>query len=497
MNAPRFLALLCILPLLAGCAGGWRGGAVPAEWADTGGSAVAAAAPAAAPAAKATNAKATHATASGAVFVWAGEGNSVAVAGEFNSWNTSADPMQKQGDGTWSLTKTLPAGKYQYKFVVDGSNWKPDPDAPETADDGYGGKNSVVVVGGTGTAAAPAAAAPAAKPAAATATGTGPAVTANGVVFKYTGGGNTVNLAGEFNSWSTSADPMQKQADGSFTLTKSLPAGKYQYKFVVDGGTWKEDPNAKEFADDGYGGKNAVVVVGEGAAAAPAAAAAAPAAKPAATGTAPAVTANGVVFKYTGGGNTVNLAGEFNSWSTSADPMQKQADGSFTLTKSLPAGKYQYKFVVDGGTWKEDPNAKEFVDDGYGGKNSLVVVGDGAAAAAPAAAAAAAAPAGAIKPLAAGAHPTPPQPTANGVVFTYAGPAKTGVALCGDFNNWATTADPMTQQPDGTWTVTRKLAAGTYGYKFLVDGSNWKQDEGNPQAKDDGFGGKNSVVTVK
>jgi hypothetical protein len=152
--------------------------------------------------------------------------------------------------------------------------------------------------------------------------------------------------------------------------------------------------------------------------------------------------------------------------------------------------------VVDGSNWKEDPNAKETVDDGYGGKNAIVVVG-GSAAPAAAAPAASAAPASALKPLAPGAKPAAPRFTPAGVVFTFAGTARTGVALCGDFNAWATTADRMTQRSDGTWTITRKLDKGTYGYKFLVDGAAWKQDEGNPQSQDDGFGGKNSVVTVK
>ncbi len=367
----RFLSAIVLLPLLAGCAGGWRGGAPPAEWSDTPGAATAAAGPAGT--AAVANAGGTHATADGAVFVWKGEGASVSVAGEFNAWSTSADALQKQADGTWRLAKKLAPGKYAYKFVVDGGNWKPDPTVTEGVDDGFGGKNSLVVVG----AAAPAAAAPAAPPA----KGAAPAATAGGVVFRYSGPANTVNLAGEFNSWSTSADALTKAADGTFTITKALPAGRYAYKFVVDGGTWKEDPNAAEFVDDGYGGKNSVVVVGEGAAA--------PAAKPAA----------------------------------------------------------------------------------------------------PAAAA--------VKALAPGAKPRAPEVTSAGVVFTYAGPAKSSVALCGDFNAWATTADRMTQAADGTWTVTRKLAAGTYAYKFLVDGSGWKTDEGNPQSKDDGFGGKNSIVVVK
>ena len=389
MRFARHFTLLVLLPLLTGCAGGWRGGSAPAEWASA---ATTAAAPAAkattlAPAAKAiastTDAKATHGTADGAVFVWTGEGATVNVAGEFNAWSMSADPMLKQADGSFTLVRKLAPGKYQYKFVVDGANWKSDPNAAVTADDGYGGKNAVVVVGGD----AAAAAAPVAQAApAATSAGAGPAVTGDAVTFKWTGGGGTVNLAGEFNSWSTSADPMQKQADGSFTLARKLAPGKYQYKFVVDGTNWKEDPNAKETADDGYGGKNAVVVVG-------------------------------------------GAAG----------------------TAAAPAAQ----------------------------------------------AAAAPAPASAVKPLAPDAKARAPQVTAAGVVFTYAGIARTSVALCGDFNSWAPAADAMTQQADGTWTITRKLAPGTYGYKFLVDGASWKQDGGNPEGKDDGFGGKNSVVTVK
>ncbi|MFN8588950.1 MAG: hypothetical protein U0704_14250 [Candidatus Eisenbacteria bacterium] len=466
----RTLCALLLTTALSGCAGGWRGGVAPAAW-DT-----AAPVAAAAPAAKAkANGKATAVTESGVQFVYAGEASSVNVAGEFNSWSTSADPMQKQANGTWTLTKALAPGRYQYKFVLNGGDWKADDNAPEFADDGYGGKNSLVVVTGAAVAAA------AAKPAAAG----GPAVSGDGVTFRYTGTGGSVNVAGEFNSWSTSADPMKKQADGTWTLTKALAPGRYQYKFVVDGTNWKQDDAAAEFVDDGYGGKNSLVVVGGTAAAAPAAPAAA---------AAPAASGDGVTFRYKGPGGSVNLAGEFNSWSTSADPMKKQADGTWTLTKALAPGRYPYKFVVDGTNWKSDDAATEFVDDGYGGKNSVVVVGGGAAAAP---AASAARPAGAVKPLAAGVKPQAPRVTAAGVVFTFAGSARTGVSVCGDFNSWGVTVNKMTQNADGSWTATVKMPPGSYAYKFLVDGTTWKQDEGNPATADDGFGGKNSIIVVK
>ena len=309
---------------------------------------------------------------------------------------------------------------------------------------------------------------------------------ADGMVFKYVGAGNTVHLAGEFNAWSTSADPLIKGADGTWTITKKLAAGRYPYKFVIDGGTWKDDPSAKESVDDGFGGKNSIAVVGAGAAAA--AATPAMAAQPAAAA-APAAAGDGLVFKYVGAGNTVHLAGEFNAWSTSADPLIKGADGTWTITKKLAAGRYPYKFVIDGGTWKDDPSAKESVDDGFGGKNSIAVVGGSGAGAA-------SAPAAAVAARAVTGKPKPPVVTADGVRFTFSGAARS-VALCGSFNDWAPVADPMTQQTDGTWTITKKLKPGSHTYKFLVDGSQWKPDEANAATGDDGFGGKNSILVVK
>ncbi len=315
------------------------------------------------------------------------------------------------------------------------------------------------------------------------------AVAGDGARFVYKGEAKSVNVAGEFNAWNTSADALTKQADGSWLLVKKLDPGKYAYKFVIDGGTWKADDLAAETADDGYGGKNSVVVVGgaAGAAAAAASVTVAPAKAVAAPAAAGAATGAGARFVYKGEAKSVNAAGEFNAWNTSADALTKQADGSWLLVKKLDPGKYAYKFVIDGGTWKADDNATETIDDGYGGKNSVVVVG-GTAGAVTAAAAAAA-----NTVIGKGAAPVV---TADGVRFTYAG-AATQVNLAGDFNSWSTTSDALKVQADGTWTLTRKIAAGTYGYKFLVNGKTWKQDESNPEAKDDGFGGKNSIVTIK
>ena len=70
----------------------------------------------------------------------------------------------------------------------------------------------------------------------------------------------------------------------------------------------------------------------------------------------------------------VNLAGEFNGWSPTASPLRKRSSGEWAITLQLKPGRYQYKFIVDG-KWIPDPENPMQQDDTYGGKNSVVVVG--------------------------------------------------------------------------------------------------------------------------
>lgn len=70
----------------------------------------------------------------------------VAVAGQFNGWNTQSHAMQRMDDGSFELFVPLTPGRHQYKFVVDG-DWTLDPAAGEKSFDG-GAENSVVNVEG-------------------------------------------------------------------------------------------------------------------------------------------------------------------------------------------------------------------------------------------------------------------------------------------------------------------------------------------------------------
>jgi hypothetical protein len=43
----------------------------------------------------------------------------VEVVGDFNGWKAGTLPMQRQGPGLWEIMLPLPAGRYQYHYLVD------------------------------------------------------------------------------------------------------------------------------------------------------------------------------------------------------------------------------------------------------------------------------------------------------------------------------------------------------------------------------------------
>ena len=71
-----------------------------------------------------------------------------------------------------------------------------------------------------------------------------------------------VLLAGDFTSWQDGALPMTKGEKG-FSITRTFKMGEEaRYKFISDG-NWTTDLRAPDFVDDGFGGKNAHIVVAD------------------------------------------------------------------------------------------------------------------------------------------------------------------------------------------------------------------------------------------
>lgn len=71
----------------------------------------------------------------------------VAVIGSFNDWLPGRHVMhQAPGSDVFTLTVALPAGRYVYAFLVDGTILKPDSSALLQEDDGFGHTNSVLII---------------------------------------------------------------------------------------------------------------------------------------------------------------------------------------------------------------------------------------------------------------------------------------------------------------------------------------------------------------
>jgi 1,4-alpha-glucan branching enzyme len=69
----------------------------------------------------------------------------VFVAGSFNQWKPETTPLSQKGNGRWVGDVSVKPGRHEYLFVVDGQ-WVPDPNAKETVQNPFGGKNSVLIV---------------------------------------------------------------------------------------------------------------------------------------------------------------------------------------------------------------------------------------------------------------------------------------------------------------------------------------------------------------
>jgi len=93
------------------------------------------------------------------------------------------------------------------------------------------------------------------------------------------------------------------------------------------------------------------------------------------TATAPQVTPAGVrfVFIHSSAGS-VALAASFNQWSTVSHMLARSANGRWSIVTPLPPGEHTFMFVVDGRQWVSPPAAEDYVDDGFGARNGVVVV---------------------------------------------------------------------------------------------------------------------------
>jgi hypothetical protein len=317
------------------------------------------------------------------------------IAGSFNNWNPARTSMLKVDTG-WVVNIPLAAGKYYYKFILDG-NWMPDPNNRLSEDDGQGNTNS--------------------------------ALFCPNFIFKLNGftSAREVYVAGNFNNWNKNELKMQS-APGGWSLPVYLKDGTYSYKFLVDG-NWISDPSNKITREDENKNLNSVVGLGEE-----------------------------YTFRLSGfeSAGRVVLTGNFNNWNPNELIMIKTA-GGWQLPYKLAPGNYEYKFIVDG-KWIPDPSNPYTIGKGNFTNSCL-----------------------AFK---------------TNYTFTLDKfPDVRKVIVTGTFNNWNTDGYRMVKK-DGIWTCPVYLKPGKTLYKYIVDGK-WMLDPNNKLWEQNEYGNGNSVLWIK
>ena len=69
-----------------------------------------------------------------------------------------------------------------------------------------------------------------------------------------------VILLGDFNEWDTTATPMKRLKDGSFSQTISLESEQtYRFRYLLDGERWENDWAADEYRPNIYGTEDSVI----------------------------------------------------------------------------------------------------------------------------------------------------------------------------------------------------------------------------------------------
>ena len=74
------------------------------------------------------------------------EAESIHLVGDFNDWDERATPMEALKDGRFKVTLSLQSGsEYQFRYLVNGTEWHNDWEADKYVPNPFSGDNSVVV----------------------------------------------------------------------------------------------------------------------------------------------------------------------------------------------------------------------------------------------------------------------------------------------------------------------------------------------------------------
>ena len=73
--------------------------------------------------------------------------------------------------------------------------------------------------------------------------------------------------------------------------------------------------------------------------------------------------------------SSILLVADFNNWQLGETPLKKAKTGIWSATVELETGReYQFRYLIDGTSWENDPEADKYVPSGLGSENSVITL---------------------------------------------------------------------------------------------------------------------------
>ena len=436
-----------------------------------------------------------------------------AVESPLFGWCGGCAPMADQGGGIWSVTLDLPAGDFEYKYSVDnfagqeelvddvaaGCGWC----APITDGVSYANRLVTVAAGATQSdtygECGPLPGGGCTDPTATNyepcaAVDDGSCVYPGSVVLTVedcSGTAVEVRMTGPFWGWDPAGGPLASDnGDGTWSVTLA-PEVDMEYLWVMDGVQENLLDNSPQDltctpVTDGAAYANRLWTVGSGDVTGDVYDSCTSCGTGVTSGCTDSEAANynasatsddgSCVYDFT---FTVDMSAESGfttpavespnfGWCGGCAPMSDNGDGTWSTTLQLPAGAFEYKYAVDDFAGQED-----LVDDVIAGNGFCAPITDGATFANREATIVAN---GSVSDIYGTCGIQTSEVTFNVDMSEYSGTEVFGfVNVSGEWNGWCGDCNQMTDNGDGTWSVTLPIPAGDYQYKYSIN--NWADQE--------------------
>ena len=376
--------------------------------------------------------------------------NGVHVAGSFQGWDPATTEMLPVGDDIYSVTLELEAGNYyEYKYI-NGNAWGGDETVPPECAIGWNRYINVPFVPTTLDPVCFGSCYPCGPP---------PVdinVTLKVDMSEQVISPDGVHIAGGFQGWDPGATLMTDAGNNIYTYTAVMPSGTYQeYKFI-NGNTWEQSENVPpecSINNNRYltapWNDTIIEAVCYGACG--------PCGPPPVD---VEVTFRVDMSDEIISPNGVHVAGTFQGWNATANPMADIGDNIYETTVTLSSGEYhEFKYINgDSFDFVEAVPEECGVPDGQGGFNRFFTVPQQDTT---------------FTAVCFGScQPCPPPQPEHTVTFqvdmTYETVSPDGVHLAGTFQGWDPAATEMTPVGDNIYQITLLLEEGDdHEFKYI------------------------------